>query len=72
MCAGNSKGLIVPSITTEQEYDDLRAQLPSEVKLARVCENLSALGNVIVCNDHVALIHPELSIETEETIKEIL
>jgi translation initiation factor 6 len=60
MCAGNSKGLIVPSFTTDQEMIELRIQLPTSVKLARVDEKLSALGNVIVCNDFVALIHPEL------------
>ena len=35
-------------------------------------ERLSALGNVISCNDYVALIHPELDKETEEIIIDTL
>ena len=30
------------------------------MKITRVEERLSALGNVIVCNDYVALVHPDL------------
>ena len=30
------------------------------VKIQRVEERLSALGNVIACNDYVALVHPGL------------
>jgi translation initiation factor 6 len=35
-------------------------------------ERLSALGNVIVCNDHVALVHPDIDKETEEIISDVL
>ena len=31
-------------------------------------KRLAALGNVIVCNDYVALVHPEIDRETEEII----
>ena len=40
--------------------------------IQRVEERLSALGNVICCNDHVALIHTELDRETEEIIADVL
>ena len=30
------------------------------------------MGNVIACNDHVALIHPELDKNTEEIISDVL
>jgi translation initiation factor 6 len=46
--------------------------LPAEVALQRVEERLSALGNVIVCNDYVALVHPDLDRETEEIIADVL
>jgi len=36
------------------------------VKIQRIEERLSALGNVICCNDHVAIVHPDLERETEE------
>ncbi|CCW59974.1 unnamed protein product [Phytomonas sp. EM1] len=69
---GNRNGLIVPSMTTDQELQHLRNSLPDNVKLQRVEERLSALGNCIVCNDHVALIHTDLSRETEEVIRDVL
>lgn len=35
-------------------------------------ERLSALGNVIACNDYVALVHPELDKTTEDVIADCL
>jgi translation initiation factor 6 len=46
--------------------------LPESVKIQRVEERLSALGNVVACNDHVALVHPELDKATEEIIQDVL
>ncbi|XP_063904719.1 eukaryotic translation initiation factor 6-like [Zophobas morio] len=40
--------------------------------LEEVQEKLSALGNVVVCNDQVALVHPELDKESEEIIEDTL
>ena len=57
---GNRHGLLVPSSTTDQELQHLRDSLPDAVKVRRVEERLSALGNVISCNDYVALVHPDL------------
>lgn len=59
-CPGNRHGLLVPNTTTDQELQHLRNSLPDEVKIQRVEEKLSALGNVISCNDYVALVHPDL------------
>jgi hypothetical protein len=42
------------------------------VKIQRVEERLSALGNVVACNDYVSLIHPDLDRETEEIIQDVL
>ena len=50
----------MPSSTTDQELQHLRDSLPDKVKIRRVEERLSALGNVISCNDYVALVHPDL------------
>lgn len=57
---GNKRGLLVPSTTTDQELQHLRNSLPEEVAVQRVEERLSALGNVIACNDHVALVHNDI------------
>ena len=40
--------------------------------MQRVEERLSALGNVVACNDQVALVHPEVDSTTEEIIQDVL
>ncbi len=50
----------------------LRNSLPDSVKIQRVEERLSALGNCIACNDYVALVHTDLDKETEEIIQDVL
>jgi len=72
LTAGNKKGLLLPNTTTDQEFLHIRNSLPDGVEVQRVEERLSALGNVIVCNDHVALIHPDLDRETEEIVADVL
>jgi translation initiation factor 6 len=72
MCAGNRHGLLVPATTTDQELQHLRNSLPDAVAVQRVEERLSALGNVIACNDYVALVHPDVDRETEEIIADVL
>ena len=72
MSVGNSKGLLLPSTCTDQEHLHIRNSLPDGVVVQRVEERLSALGNVIACNDYVALVHPDLDRETEEIIADTL
>lgn len=70
--AGNSKGLLLPTSTTDQELQHIRNALPDSVVVSRVEERLSALGNVILTNDHIALLHPDVDRETEEIIADTL
>eukprot|EP00992_Anisonema_acinus_P004228 TRINITY_DN15005_c0_g1_i1.p1 TRINITY_DN15005_c0_g1~~TRINITY_DN15005_c0_g1_i1.p1 ORF type:complete len:266 (+),score=43.71 TRINITY_DN15005_c0_g1_i1:55-798(+) len=72
LCAGNKNGLILPTTTTDSELQHIRNSLPDSVKVERVEERLSALGNVIACNDYIALIHTELDKETEQIIQDTL
>jgi translation initiation factor 6 len=72
MTVGNRHGLLVPSSTTDQELQHIRNSLPDSIKIQRVEERLSALGNVIACNDYVALVHPDLDRETEEILADTL
>nr|XP_014429997.1 eukaryotic translation initiation factor 6 [Pelodiscus sinensis] len=72
MCVGNRHGLLVPSSTTDQELQHIRNSLPDSVRIQRVEERLSALGNVTTCNDYVALVHPDLDRETEEILADVL
>ncbi|KAK3163417.1 hypothetical protein QOZ80_1AG0003390 [Eleusine coracana subsp. coracana] len=72
LCVGNKRGLLLPHTITDQELQHLKNSLPDEVEVRRVEERLSALGNCIACNDHVALTHPDLEKETEEVISDVL
>eukprot|EP01091_Cochliopodium_minus_P015921 TRINITY_DN5799_c0_g1_i1.p1 TRINITY_DN5799_c0_g1~~TRINITY_DN5799_c0_g1_i1.p1 ORF type:complete len:244 (+),score=69.19 TRINITY_DN5799_c0_g1_i1:32-763(+) len=72
MTVGNSKGLLLPVNCTDKELMHIRNSLPEGIIVQRVEEKLSALGNCIVCNDHVALVHPDLDRETEEIISDVL
>jgi translation initiation factor 6 (eIF-6) len=44
----------------DAELQHLRNSLPDQVVVQRIEEKLSALGNCIACNDHVALTHTDL------------
>jgi len=72
LTTGNRHGLLVPNSATDQELQHLRNSLPDGVKLQRVEEKLSALGSCIACNDHVALVHPDIDQDTEEIIADVL
>jgi len=69
---GNKNGLLVPSTTSDQELQHLRNSLPDSVTVRRIEERLSALGNCIATNDHVALVHTDVDRETEEVIADTL
>lgn len=69
---GNSRGLLVSSTTTNQELQHIRNSLPEKVKVRRIEEKLNALGNVIVCNDHSALVHADVASETVEAVTDVL
>jgi len=72
LIVGNRNGLLVPGQTTDQELLHIRNTLPDSVRVRRIDERLSALGNVVACNDHVALVHPDLDAESEEIIADVL
>ncbi|KAH9995630.1 eIF-6 family-domain-containing protein [Russula compacta] len=72
LTAGNRHGLLVPSTTNDQELQHLRNALPDTVILQRVEERRPALGDMIACNDYVALVHPDVDRETEEIVADVL
>lgn len=72
LCVGNKNGLLVPSTATDQELLHLRNLLPENVRIKRIGERLNALGNVIVCNDSVALVHGDIDDESVKNIEEVL
>jgi translation initiation factor 6 len=72
LCVGNKNGLILPNTVTDLEMQHLRNSLPDSVVVQRVEEKLSALGNGIVANDHVALVHPDIDSDTVDIISDVL
>lgn len=72
MMVGNKNGLLVPSTMTDQEMLHIRNSLPDDIIVQRVEERLSCLGNCIATNDHVALVHTEISKNTMEVIEDVL
>lgn len=69
---GNRRGLLVPNTATDLELQHLRNSLPDAIVIQRIEERLSALGNIISTNDHVALVHPDTDRETEDVISDVL
>ena len=63
---------MVPRTCTDSELMHIRNAIPDNVVVQRVEERLSALGNCIVCNDHVALVHTDIDRETEDIIADVL
>ncbi|KAN0134512.1 hypothetical protein V8E53_007658 [Lactarius tabidus] len=59
-------------IIDHQELQHIHNALPDAVSLQRVEECLSTLGNIIACNDHLVLVHPDVDCETEEIIADVL
>lgn len=72
MTCGNRHGLLVPKIATDQELQHLRNSLPDSVRIERVEEKLTALGNIISANDYFAIVHPDVDRETEAIIADVL
>eukprot|EP00949_MAST-11_sp_MAST-11-sp1_P001952 g1952.t1 len=72
LVVGNKNGLLLPTNATDQELQHLRNSLPDGVRVQRIDERLSALGNCIAANDHVALIHTDMDRETEDIVADTL
>ncbi|KDQ13484.1 hypothetical protein BOTBODRAFT_56021 [Botryobasidium botryosum FD-172 SS1] len=59
-------------LITYQELQHIWDALPDSGAIQRAKGRLPALGNVIVCNDYVALVHPDVDHEMEEIITNVL
>lgn len=70
LCAGNKYGLVCSHLINDQELLHIRNSLPENIRVARIHEKLNALGNNILCNDHVAIVHPKF--ENTDALEAIL
>ncbi|KAH0787256.1 Eukaryotic translation initiation factor 6 [Histomonas meleagridis] len=71
LIVGNKYGILAPNIIPKNEIKYLKEELP-EIKIRRTDELNSALGNMIACNDHIALVSEELSNSTLEDLADTL
>jgi translation initiation factor 6 len=77
LTVGNSNGFILSPYTLDSEIQRIEDLMQAEglrVKLNRLPyrDLMSAAGNIILANDTVALVHPELSEKTIDIIKDTL
>ncbi len=68
LVAGNSQGLVVSGLVTDEELAVLKEY--REVLLLE--GTMNAAGNVILANDYVAAVHPEMEIDVAEEIGSFL
>ncbi|MCD6203229.1 MAG: translation initiation factor IF-6 [Methanophagales archaeon] len=77
LAAGNSNGLVVSQYTLEREIEHIKSVAKAEgveckIRRLPVEEKMTAAGNIILTNDSVALVHPGLSEEAIEVIRDTL
>ncbi len=65
---GNSQGVIAAGLIYEKEIRSIR----KHTKAARLTQSLNAAGNLIMCNDTAALVHPELTDKSVNVIEKYL
>lgn len=65
---GNTHGTVVAGLIYEKEIRSLRKY----TKAARITQPLNAVGNLIMCNDTAALVHPEFTDKSVNIIKKYL
>ena len=77
LAVGNSNGFIFSPYTLDSELRRVEESARKEglrEKISRLPDRdrMNAVGNIILANDTVALVHPRLSVKTVEVIKETL
>ena len=65
--AGNSHGLILPDIITEEEYSEIEKQVGVPIAIYEGKKN--ALGNMTLVNDNTALVGPEAEKDFKDLIE---
>lgn len=65
----NSSGIVVSGMITEEEQERIKE---TDLKIGFISGSMNASGNLVVSNDNKALVHPGLSDEDKQKIKETL
>ncbi len=70
LATGNENGLLVSSRSLEYERD--RVAEAVDLPVAELPGSINAAGNVVLANDYGAYVHPDLSREAIQVVKETL
>ena len=70
LLTGNANGLVVSSRVTDDERERLEAATDGPV--VELPGRINAAGNVVLANDHGAVVHPELGAAAVEAVEETL
>jgi|Deesub1362A_J573_1020465.scaffolds.fasta_scaffold04806_6 translation initiation factor 6 len=70
LIVGNSNGILVSQHISEEEFKKIEEEV--HIPVERIKGRFSAVGNIILVNDYAALVHPEVSVEVVDQIKNIL
>jgi translation initiation factor 6 len=68
LVAGNSRGIVVSGLATEEEID----QLAEYREVLLLTESMNAAGNVIMANDTFAAVHEDMPTDLSKAIGEFL
>ncbi|UWG49066.1 Translation initiation factor 6 (eIF-6) [Halanaeroarchaeum sp. HSR-CO] len=70
LLAGNENGILVSSRATDREMD--RLETATDLPIAKIPGRINAAGNVVLANDSGAFVHPDLSREAVQVVKDTL
>ena len=70
LVAGNNRGLLLPNSATDEEVTAIKRL--GDVRVERLKTKLTALGNLILANDHGALVYPSFDEKTVKMIESVL
>ncbi|HOI39366.1 MAG TPA: translation initiation factor IF-6 [Methanobacterium sp.] len=69
LAVGNSRGFLLSKYAFDKEIETIKK---SGLEVERIPDRLTAVGNIILANDHGALVNPLLSDESIEVVSETL
>ncbi|NKE35079.1 translation initiation factor IF-6 [Natronococcus sp. JC468] len=70
LATGNENGLLVSSRVLEYERERLEEEV--DLPIAELPGNVNAAGNVVLANDYGAYVHPDLTREAIQVVKDTL
>ncbi len=72
LIAGNNNGILLPYLTLDEEVEQLKKTLGSQVNIGILPSKKTAVGNIVLANDEAALVHPELDSKSIKVIEDVL